>query len=113
MADLPVRYTCKGPLVLPTEVQRLFFDRLTAGESPALLLDALIGGASAGLVEMEVRVQRQQTGLSLADDLVATLRQRRGCRADLTALITALPVNGQVHEITCPACGNIVSVRRT
>lgn len=35
------------------------------------------------------------------------------CRKNLTALIAALPQDGNEHEIKCPKCGNISRVIRT
>jgi adenine-specific DNA methylase len=34
------------------------------------------------------------------------------CGADLTELVEDVDVDGRDHEVTCPRCGNAVSVRR-
>lgn len=40
-------------------------------------------------------------------------RKRKGCGYDVTSIIEKLPFDGDVHEIACPQCGNVISVRRT
>ncbi len=37
---------------------------------------------------------------------------RAGCGFDLTEMIERLPLDGEVHELTCPWCGNVTHVRR-
>lgn len=34
------------------------------------------------------------------------------CNTDITGLIEAVPVDGADHEVKCPRCGNVSSVRR-
>lgn len=39
--------------------------------------------------------------------------ERVGCGADLTELILDVDEDGEVHEVTCPECENVATVRRT
>ena len=38
--------------------------------------------------------------------------ERIGCGADLTELIEDLPFDGEVHEVSCPECETVCTVRR-
>lgn len=40
-------------------------------------------------------------------------KERAGCGADLTELIRDIDEDGEVHEVECPDCGNVATVRRT
>ena len=37
---------------------------------------------------------------------------RQACGNDVTELIEAVPIDGEVHEVKCPKCGTIATVRR-
>jgi predicted RNA-binding Zn-ribbon protein involved in translation (DUF1610 family) len=36
----------------------------------------------------------------------------KGCGANLTTLIAAVPADGENHEVECPKCGNKATVRK-
>jgi hypothetical protein len=37
---------------------------------------------------------------------------RNDCGVDVTELIEAVPFDGEVHEVSCPKCGTVATVRR-
>lgn len=39
--------------------------------------------------------------------------KRQGCGQDMTKLVNRVPEDGKVHEVKCPTCYTVATVRRT
>lgn len=50
---------------------------------------------------------------TMPDGTIIPTKERVGCGRDTTDLILSVPFDGEVHEVTCPTCGTITSVRNT
>jgi hypothetical protein len=103
-----IKYTCEGPR---QSVQQV---REDLGKRIAVLQDkhdatskAVRGPILAKLAEL--RGESKALAKRADDELLG----RKGCGFDLTALIEAIPDDGEVYEYTCLKCGNTGTVRKT
>lgn len=87
-----IRYRCAGPVI----------GTWSQAEAEAAGRPRLAGTRKRGIRT------RKQRGLGPDSAYDAPVR----CRQDLTALVQALPADGQDHQITCPKCGNVARVMR-
>lgn len=101
-------FICAGPQVTVGEL-REFAQQKIANLKKHIeqTADEHKGKLSAKLVELETGVAKLVE--KPEDEMVG----RRGCGADLTAQLEAIPQDGEVYEYECPKCGNTGTVRRT
>jgi len=103
-----IKYTCQGPRQSVQQVREDLGARITALQDKRDATDkAARGPVTAKLAEL---AKEQKALARRADD---ELLGRRGCGQDLTALIEAIPDDGEVYDYRCPKCGNTGTARKT
>ncbi|MGH2628626.1 MAG: hypothetical protein ACRDHY_18470 [Anaerolineales bacterium] len=99
---------CLGTAMVPTEVQRSFFDRFGAGEPAADLLAEFERIAPPTL--RRFAVARLANRGSAEDTLIDALRAHQAdvgqpCGRDFNEEILGYPFDGEEREYECPRCG--------
>jgi hypothetical protein len=107
----PITYSCNGPVM---DLHQDDFDNLVAALKPPYISpDAyavLIEPNTFGAIGPVVVKGKQLLILRRPENQFAV---RAFCGANLTELIGEVAEDGDVHEVTCPTCGTVATIRRT
>lgn len=108
-----ITYTCSGPK-LP-----LSMDDLTARINK--LFEQIENGTANISEDQQARLREtRDEGAPNTFDIAGLFGLdsqgqafvRQTCGQNITELIEAVPVDSEVHEVTCPKCGTVATVRR-